>query len=58
MMQEKKKKAHAIVTMRQIACVLMMKKNIDYSLSIFPLFKKTMELFVTHMSDLKYLKGT
>ena len=58
MMQEKKKKAHAIVTMRQIASVLMMKKNIDYSLSIFPLFKKTMELFVTHMSDLKYLKGT
>ena len=27
MMQEKKKKAHAIVTMRQIASVLMMKKN-------------------------------
>ena len=58
MIQEKKKKAHAIVTRRQIASVLMMKKNIDYSLSIFPLFKKTMELFVTHMSDLKYLKGT
>ena len=53
MMQEKKKKAHAIVTRRQIASVLMMKKNIDYSLSIFPLFKKTMELFVTHMGDIK-----
>ena len=56
-MQEKKR-ACATAVRRQIASAIMMKKNIDNSLSVFPLFKKTMELFVTHMSDLKYLKGT
>ena len=58
MMQEKKKRACATAVRTQIASAIMMKKNVHDSPLVFSLFKKTMELFVTHMSDLKYLKGT
>ena len=57
-MTQEKKGACAIAVRRQIVSAMMMKKNKDNSLPFFPLFKKAMELFVTYMSDHKYLKGT
>ena len=57
-MTQEKKGACAIAVRRQIVSAMMMKKNKDNSFPFFLPFKKAMELFVTYMSDHKYVKGT